>query len=282
MTTGRRARSGRQGRRLTALRGATCSRRRISVLARSGLLSPGGWSISAARSSGRFWRYSPCASASVPVDAIVDALWPHDPPATAGKIIQTYVSRLRRELGEGTIARRGSAYSLRAAVDAQVSKSWRPAAFWPMHSPSGGDRAGGPCRLSRPEDGGGTAGGVAPASSRGADRRRHLRRPAPRCGGGVALDRGGPSASGAAPIPAHARPLPIGTAGGGAGRVSGGATFARRRARHRARGAAAGTRGRDPPSEPALETAERDGRDAGRNSRLALRGGAARRRARVS
>ena len=58
--------------------------------------------------------------ASVPVDAIVDALWPHDPPATAGKIIQTYVSRLRRELGEGAIARRGSSYSLQAAVDVQA------------------------------------------------------------------------------------------------------------------------------------------------------------------
>ena len=56
-----------------------------------------------------------------PLDTIVDTLWPDDPPASAAKIVQTYVSRLRKSLGEDTIDRRGGAYALRtppAEVDA--------------------------------------------------------------------------------------------------------------------------------------------------------------------
>jgi DNA-binding SARP family transcriptional activator len=29
---------------------------------------------------------------------LVDALWPEDPPVSAGKVVQTYVSRLRKLL----------------------------------------------------------------------------------------------------------------------------------------------------------------------------------------
>jgi DNA-binding SARP family transcriptional activator/DNA-binding beta-propeller fold protein YncE len=61
------------------------------------------------------------AGAVVSVEAIVDVLWPEDPPATAAKVVQTYVSRLRRALGEETIARRGRGYVLdtaAASVDA--------------------------------------------------------------------------------------------------------------------------------------------------------------------
>ena len=54
----------------------------------------------------------------VSVDRIVDALWPENPPPSAGKTIQTYVSRLRRALGDEAIERRGNAYALRAEVDA--------------------------------------------------------------------------------------------------------------------------------------------------------------------
>ena len=48
----------------------------------------------------------------VSVDAIVDALWPDDPPASAEKVVQTYVSRLRRELGDDALERRGRGYRL--------------------------------------------------------------------------------------------------------------------------------------------------------------------------
>jgi YVTN family beta-propeller protein len=59
------------------------------------------------------------AGRPVSVDRIVDALWPENPPPSAGKTIQTYVSRLRRALGDDAIERRGNAYVLRAEVDAQ-------------------------------------------------------------------------------------------------------------------------------------------------------------------
>jgi class 3 adenylate cyclase len=53
--------------------------------------------------------------AIAPVDTLIDALWPDDPPASAAKIVQTYVSRLRKVLGEEAIERRGGGYALRAA-----------------------------------------------------------------------------------------------------------------------------------------------------------------------
>jgi DNA-binding SARP family transcriptional activator len=37
----------------------------------------------------------------VSVDRIVDLLWGERPPETAAKTVQVYVSRLRKELGEG-------------------------------------------------------------------------------------------------------------------------------------------------------------------------------------
>jgi len=56
----------------------------------------------------------------VPVDAIVDTLWPEVPPPSAEKIVQTYISRLRKVLGPDLIRRRGSGYVLdlpREALD---------------------------------------------------------------------------------------------------------------------------------------------------------------------
>jgi DNA-binding SARP family transcriptional activator/streptogramin lyase len=50
------------------------------------------------------------AGSVVSVETIIDALWPEQPPATATKVVQTYVSRLRKTLGEETIARRGRGY----------------------------------------------------------------------------------------------------------------------------------------------------------------------------
>jgi DNA-binding SARP family transcriptional activator/streptogramin lyase len=48
------------------------------------------------------------------VDRIVDELWPDDPPASARKIVQNSVSRLRRALGEERLETRGHAYLLHA------------------------------------------------------------------------------------------------------------------------------------------------------------------------
>ena len=57
----------------------------------------------------------------VPAARLVDELWGEAPPATAGKLIQGYVSALRKALGPGTIVTRGRGYVLDAdpqAVDA--------------------------------------------------------------------------------------------------------------------------------------------------------------------
>ena len=48
----------------------------------------------------------------ISLDTIIDTLWPDDPPASAAKVVQTYVSRLRKALGEDTIERRGGGYAL--------------------------------------------------------------------------------------------------------------------------------------------------------------------------
>jgi DNA-binding SARP family transcriptional activator/DNA-binding beta-propeller fold protein YncE len=59
--------------------------------------------------------------AYVPLDAIIDALWPDDPPASAAKVVQTYISRLRKALGAEVIDLRDGGYALsvpREAVDA--------------------------------------------------------------------------------------------------------------------------------------------------------------------
>ena len=51
-------------------------------------------------------------TAAIPVSRLVTLLWGDDPPRTAEKTLQTYVARLRRELGPSAISRVGSAYRL--------------------------------------------------------------------------------------------------------------------------------------------------------------------------
>src|SRR5712691_9747981 len=41
------------------------------------------------------------ANKPVSIGALIDALWPDDPPETAANVLQVYVSRLRRTLGDG-------------------------------------------------------------------------------------------------------------------------------------------------------------------------------------
>ncbi|HET8759110.1 MAG TPA: AfsR/SARP family transcriptional regulator [Solirubrobacteraceae bacterium] len=45
-------------------------------------------------------------------DRLIDALWGDDPPVNAAKTVQVYVSRLRKEIGEGRIATRAPGYML--------------------------------------------------------------------------------------------------------------------------------------------------------------------------
>jgi DNA-binding SARP family transcriptional activator len=48
----------------------------------------------------------------VSVDRLVDELWGERSPGTATKTVQVYVSRLRKELGEGVLLTRGGGYML--------------------------------------------------------------------------------------------------------------------------------------------------------------------------
>ena len=53
-------------------------------------------------------------------DRLIDALWGQTPPQTAAKTVQVYVSRLRKELGEGRLVTRPPGYLLaveRSEVD---------------------------------------------------------------------------------------------------------------------------------------------------------------------
>jgi DNA-binding SARP family transcriptional activator len=52
------------------------------------------------------------ANRSVSVERIVDELWPNDPPETAAKAVQTYVSQLRTLVGDARLELRGSGYRL--------------------------------------------------------------------------------------------------------------------------------------------------------------------------
>lgn len=61
----------------------------------------------------------------VSLSAIVDALWPDDPPSSAQKIVQNYVLRLRKALGADTIETVADGYALLAAshnIDARVAQ----------------------------------------------------------------------------------------------------------------------------------------------------------------
>ena len=53
----------------------------------------------------------------VSADRIADELWGERPPETAIKTVQVYVSRLRKELGEGVLVTRGGGYVLEAEPD---------------------------------------------------------------------------------------------------------------------------------------------------------------------
>ncbi len=57
------------------------------------------------------------AGVAVPVGRIVDRVWGEDPPRTAEKTLQSYVTRLRKGLGTESIVRVGAAYRLEIEPD---------------------------------------------------------------------------------------------------------------------------------------------------------------------
>jgi predicted ATPase/DNA-binding SARP family transcriptional activator len=54
---------------------------------------------------------------AVPVDALADALWADNPPSTAAKLVQIYVSQLRKALGPSTIRTTPNGYLLDIAPE---------------------------------------------------------------------------------------------------------------------------------------------------------------------
>src|SRR3989442_14573817 len=71
-------------------------------------------------------------------DALIDALWPDDPPETAANTIQVYVSQLRRALPAVVVETDGSGYVLRAdpeTIDAQRFERLVEAALEPGLTP---------------------------------------------------------------------------------------------------------------------------------------------------
>src|SRR6516162_4694994 len=59
------------------------------------------------------------ANEVVSTDRLIDALWPGTPPATAGKVVQTWISQLRKVLPEGALVTQRSGYVLRVAESDQ-------------------------------------------------------------------------------------------------------------------------------------------------------------------
>ncbi len=61
----------------------------------------------------------------VPVSRLVDLVWGESPPGTAPKILQGYVSQLRKALGAEAIARIGTAYRLERDVEVDATRFTR-------------------------------------------------------------------------------------------------------------------------------------------------------------
>jgi len=57
------------------------------------------------------------AGSAVPVWRLVELVWGEDPPRTADRTLQSYLTRLRKGLGPGSIVRTGAAYRLAVPAD---------------------------------------------------------------------------------------------------------------------------------------------------------------------
>ena len=53
----------------------------------------------------------------IPASRLIDDLWGDEPPQTAANVLQSYVSKLRRELGRDTIATKGNGYAAEIGGD---------------------------------------------------------------------------------------------------------------------------------------------------------------------
>ena len=200
------------------------------------------------------------ANEPVPRDRLIEELWAGRPPSSAAKVLQTYVSQLRRAFGRDVIRTVSSAYELRAdagsfdllrfeqlvgsaraAGPAEANGMLREAlSLWrgqPLaefaYEPWAQPEIGRLEELRRRS---------AAAADRDGSRTRRERRARPR-----ARAAGRPiPASGGPPRPADARALPLGQAGGRARGVSRCEALARGDARDRADARAPAARALDP------------------------------------
>jgi predicted ATPase/DNA-binding SARP family transcriptional activator len=85
---------------------------------------------------------------AIPVERLVDALWPEQPPASARHAVQVYVSRLRRALGPDRIEARSRAYVLRADRDEIDLGRFRGLVADARAALADGDPAGASARVS--------------------------------------------------------------------------------------------------------------------------------------
>ncbi len=209
------------------------------------------------------------ANTTLSADELIDALWGDDPPQSAAKNVQKYVSRLRKALGEAgaeaEILTRGRGYELRlpaGAVDAlRFEQLIEEAAREPAGAGANGLAGAAlellarcPARRRRlravrePRDR--PARGASPAGARACDRRRARRR-APRRGGRPARGADRRGAVARAPArPADAGPLSRRAPVGGARCLPRGARDPDRADRGRAGAGAEAPAGADPGPGP--------------------------------
>ena len=202
------------------------------------------------------------AGEPIPSDRLIEDLWAGRPPATAVKVLQAYVSQLRKALGKDVDRHRAErlrapdrAGSPRSApLRASRERSARGGAAGRSPEPARGPRAlarTATCRVrlrvlgarrDRP------AGGASPHRASGSHRRGPGPRPRRRARRRARAPGRRAPLGGAPAGPAHARALPLGQAGGGTGRLPVGEGHPGGAARDRAGGGVAPPRAGDPRS----------------------------------
>src|SRR3954470_21571033 len=219
-------------------------------------------------------------------ERLIDYLWADEPPATAAKSVQVYVSRLRKALASagsggspnGVLLTRGGGYTLRVEPGQFDAESFEQGVTQAERSLAAGAPEGGVGDIApraRPLARPGArrlrlravrrardrpAAGATAGRDRAAHHRRSAARP-PRHGGARARH-AGRSAPPARTLlgAAHARPLPQRTPDRGATGIPAGAPRARRGGRPRARRALADARAGDPRARSRARSAARDRR----------------------
>ena len=81
------------------------------------------------------------AGSAVPVSRLVELVWGEEPPRTAEKTLQSYVTRLRKGLGRASIVRIGAAYRLDVEADAVDIARFRRVRLQ-RHGTASGDAGG--------------------------------------------------------------------------------------------------------------------------------------------